>query len=101
MAIKRPFNVTFEVVTPESSEHGEAAESGFLAESVSLSDAVAMTHVYGPAWIDCGNWFTYTGEACFLTGEVTSFSIHPPRSISRASYARIARALCGSGRRAA
>lgn len=37
-------NVTYDVVTPESAEHGEADESGFVMENepVSFRDLVAM-----------------------------------------------------------
>src|SRR5690606_18229007 len=36
------FNVTYEIVTPESAEVGDAAERGFVAKGVSLREAVDL-----------------------------------------------------------
>ena len=34
------FAVTYEIVTDESAEHGDAEERGFIAKNVSLRDAI-------------------------------------------------------------
>ena len=94
------FTVTYEVVTPESAADGEASESGFADTGgwkyqepalVSLHDAVEIA---GRGLINCGRWFTTSdADIDYATGAETTYSIHPPRNCTPASYRRIARAL--------
>jgi hypothetical protein len=94
------FTVTYEIVTPDSAEHGEAEEMGFVAlgqwrdsepQLMSLREAMQLC---GPAY-DCGNWWAeHGGDRCdYRTGAVETRSIHPPRNITEASYKRITRVL--------
>lgn len=101
------FHVTFETVTPECAEIGDAAARGYVhpnggTDELELVDDVAaygftlaeavrtMGHVD-----DCGQWFAETGsDRCnYRTGAVTTYSLHPPRGVTPSSYRRIARAL--------
>lgn len=93
------FHVTYEVVTYESAENGEAEERGFCspggwhhddAAPLSLRDAVSLVGCVE----DSGSWFTETdGRTNYRTGAVETRSLHPPRNITAASYARLARLL--------
>jgi hypothetical protein len=94
------FTVTYEIVTPDSAEHGEAEEMGFVApgqwrdsepQLMSLREAMRLC---GPAY-DCGNWWAeHGGDRCdYRTGAVETRSIHPPRNITESSYKRITRVL--------
>ena len=38
------FNVTYEIVTQESAEHGDFEESGFICEGFSLRDAIVLVN---------------------------------------------------------
>ena len=96
------FRVTYEIVTHESAEHGEAAERGFMAPGQwrDESEPTQMTlrealRLASPD-CDCGRWFAESdGREDYATGDVETRSIHPPRSITPASYARVARVILG------
>lgn len=102
------FRVTYDIVTPESAEHGDSAERGFvmpggwqydietvLADkesnySMSLRDAINLIGCVE----DSGSWFTETdGRQNYKTGAETTYSLHPPDNITGASYRRLARLL--------
>lgn len=92
------FNVTYEILTEESIEYGDAAERGFLLQDVSLRDALAEFHYHGyieasSSHISPGDWFTAYGDMNSRTGESENRSLHPPRNISMASLKRIAHLL--------
>jgi hypothetical protein len=105
--MQNQWNVTYELITPESAEHGEAAERGFELENASLRDAIgAATGSSYHAEADCypvnsncvPTWFTfYQHEAGtaheFETGELTNRSLHIPESVTVASRLRIAKLL--------
>lgn len=111
------FTVTYEVITPESAEHGEADSYGFLDESgyaaafrengiecsderraeiiatdhtMTLRDAIGlMSSCY-----DSGHWFTeIDARADYASGECEIRSLHCPKNITKASYRRIGRLL--------
>jgi len=98
------FRVTFETISPASAEHGEPECSGFAAprgwkfpaddpgpHEMTLREA---RDIASGSLEDSGRWFTTVdADQDFATGEDTYYSIHPPRNITRASYARVARAL--------
>jgi hypothetical protein len=86
------FNVTYEIITPESAEDGEAESMGFVCQDVTLREAVeAMGRA---ATEDSGRWFTHTEYGHdYATGAEESRSLHPPRGISAASYGRLCRLL--------
>ena len=94
------FFVTYEIVTPESAEHGEAAERGFVqpgnwrtedrGEGMSLREALRLASPQE----DCGRWWSEV-DGCddYRTGANEVRCIHPPRGITAASYNRISRLL--------
>ena len=93
------FHVTYEIVTEESAEHGEAESSGFLLEDCpSLSEAIG---VFGSAicadssHLSLSNpprWFTTEPEQDYITGEYESRSLHI-QGVTPSSAMRIARLL--------
>lgn len=102
------FNVTFEIVTPESAEIGDAESRGFISESVSLRDAMAdlfetrTSQCGGVEWIAPNDseiararWFTVYNGAEFETGASENRAIHLPDNATAATRARIARLVNG------
>ena len=98
------FRVTYEIVTPESAEHGDAEERGFIlpgewrvsaeeamaGESVNMGLREAMQLCYPQE--DSGSWFTECdGRQDYRTGAYETRSIHPPEKITAASYDRLRR----------
>ena len=103
------FTVTYEVVTPESAEHGDFAEIGFMqsggwqheistvemardreALEFDLRSAVNMIGCVE----DSGSWFSEAdGRVNYQTGAETRYSLHPPKNITASSYGRLARLL--------
>jgi hypothetical protein len=102
------FFVTYDIVTPESAEQGDAAESGFASpggwhhddrpEPVTLKEALRIVGYGGrPACgaFDDGGWGFYATDRDqdYRTGEETSYAIHPAITITPASYRRVRRLL--------
>ncbi len=107
------FHVTYEIVTPESAEHGDAAERGFVLPGgwheelpahvfgeeagkikdecgLSLREAVDLVSLVE----DSGHCFTEIDERQnYNTGESEIRSLHPPENITPASYGRLRRLL--------
>lgn len=106
------FNVTFDVVTPESAEHGDVSDLGFLDSrgnrssvagvcgqpagalkascAMRLRDALALV---SPGE-DSGRWFSEVdGRQNYKTGEEERRALHPPEHITSASYGRLARLI--------
>lgn len=118
------FTVTYEIVTPESAEQGDAAERGFLDPDGATVAAIAgartpgvtmgfrqaldlfnrerdWTAVEADAWPISREfpprWFTDSGEIQFASGECRALSLHLPDGITASSAMRIARLLCCQG----
>ena len=104
----RYFHVTYEIVTPESAEDGDAAERGyakphgwrFPLETMSDDDVKACAMTLREARdlaypiFDSGSWFdSEPSTLSYQTGEDISYSVHPPHNITPASYERVKRAL--------
>lgn len=107
------FHVTYEIVTTESSEHGDVAESGYAmpggwqhelkpgvcgnaagefkrAHTLTLKQAFCMVGCME----DSGQWFTeIDGRDNYKTGAHTRYSLHPPHNITAASYGRLRQLL--------
>jgi hypothetical protein len=102
------FRVTYEIVTPESAEYGDAEERGFVlpgewrddietamrqpdnAYDITLREALTICD---PAYC-CGSWWTeHEGRQNYQTGAIETRSLHPPRNITPSSYARVSRLL--------
>jgi hypothetical protein len=99
--MKNNWNVTYEVITHESAEHGDAADRGFEAEDVSFRDAVSF---FGYPWLgvveaNCYpvdghvRWFTHYGDANLASGDVRNLGLHIPEQITASSRLRLARLL--------
>ncbi len=100
------FNVTYEIVTPESAEDGEVEDCGFEAENVSLRDAldvVQQTRTSRCGGIEAieandsdprrARWITIYNGMEFETGARESRSLHIPDTVTGASRLRIARLM--------
>ena len=91
------FSVTYERITEESAEHGEADDMGYELESVTLRDAYeflkwngghceASDSMLGPY---C--WLTFYGEMDYRDGSHTNYGLHFPRNLTASTRRRIAR----------
>lgn len=101
------WRVTYEIVTPESAEHGDAAEHGFIdadgsriapligrpTPGVGMSFREALAEGAFRTLEDSGSWFTEADGRRHSTGAEERRSLHPPETISAASYGRVARLL--------
>lgn len=100
------FNVTYEIVTPESVAHGDADERGYIVEGATFRDAVAELGATRTARVDGRNgieadccapgvprWITITNGMEFETGAYESRSLHIPDNVTPSSAVRIARYL--------
>lgn len=100
------FHVTYDIVTTESAEDGDTAENGFVhanggrdplhlvvdSADYAMDLRTALLHCT-PQW-DCGTWFNQEAQIeDYSTDEHVSYSLHPPRNITPASYARLKRLL--------
>lgn len=104
------FNVTYEIVTPESAEQGDAAESGFIAKGCTLREAIQYVRetrtnrVSGVECVECDEspvrdprWITVSNGMEFETGAYESRSLHLPDTLTAASRCRVARLLGAYG----
>lgn len=99
------FSITYEIVTPESAEQGEAANQGFHLEDLRFRDAYEELRSLGAVGCHCEadsyplrwsppRWFSFVDVSeNYATGEVTSYALHIPENITSASRMRIARLL--------
>lgn len=96
------FAVTYEIVTEESAENGEAAESGFLEENVRLGEAIdlMMSLPSGVASIEASDsrvtearWITAYGSQAWEDGSYENRSLHIPDTVTASSRRRIARLI--------
>lgn len=93
------FRVTYEIVTPESAENGDYEEAGYIAPgewrddepfNMTLREAMRLASPHE----DCGRWWSESESwQDYQTGAIEGRSIHPPRNITPASYARVSRLL--------
>ena len=99
------FSVTFEIITEESAEFGDAEERGFIACDIALRDAVALVQETASAQcsqevveaneapVSNPRWITVYNSPDFITGETENRSLHFPENITAASRVRVARLL--------
>ncbi len=103
------FAVTYDIVTPESAEHGDSEESGFISKDSSLRDAISdlfetrTAHCDGVHYIEPSSypgsdfrWITVGNGMEHLTGAYESRSLHIPDHVTESSRGRILRLLNGS-----
>lgn len=82
------FSVTYEVWTEADIEAGETYDRGYVVEGVGLREA--LDHCYPQE--NAGRWFSEVDDRLnYRTGEREIRALHPPRAITRASYARLVR----------
>jgi len=99
------FNVTYEIITKESAEDGEAEEHGFICEAVSLRDAIgAVTSTESchceqsgveanDSRVEHARWISVYNSMDWISGNYENRSLHIPESVTPASRRRIARLL--------
>lgn len=102
----RGFTVTYDIVTPESAAEGDHAECGRIdpwgyhwpvngekqPDDSDMSLRQALNYVCPQE--DAGAWFSEAdGRDDYRTGANETRALHPPRNITPASYARLARLL--------
>lgn len=108
--------ITYEIITPESAEHGDAAERGFIEPRFHIKIPVEEYMADKAAWPDSdlewsltdaerflgskgmedsGRWFTSCSpDRDYQTGAETYYSLHPANTITPASYARLKAIFC-------
>lgn len=100
------FDVSFEIVTPESAAHGEAEERGMIASGLTLRDALNDWQDTRTNQCDCvqsiaadcsdhaqARSVTIINGMEFKTGATESRTLHFPKAITGASRGRLARLL--------
>lgn len=98
------FDVTYEIVTPESAEHGDAAERGYIGFNFSLHDAIYEVLQTRTSLVECihaigfsdsnvenARWITVDNGSEFETGARESRSIHFPENLTVSTKRRIMR----------
>jgi len=83
---------TFEVVTEESAENGEAEESGYAWENVAYTFREAVDLIksegfsYGSDSHGAGRWLSTEPNQDYRTGDWTTYSLHPARDAQSLRY---------------
>lgn len=108
------FHVTYEIVTPESAEHGDMAESGYVTpgewhhelpadcfgpaaaafksdHALTLREAIGLVGCVESS--DGLSFYECDGRDDYRTGHNERRALHCPRNISAASLRRVARLL--------
>ena len=95
------FNVSYDVITPESAEQRDYAESGFAGEGVRLREAIELMGGVAYEAVDDSfrnvEWGHGTA-AYYREGRSETRTLHVPSNVTSASYERIRR-LLGNPRR--
>jgi hypothetical protein len=88
---------TYEIITPESAEHGEAEERGFLSEGEEVNFRELADLIEDHPYASCSHvgprsWFTSGPDEDYRTGDVRYTSIHlaNPDDPRQARYWRLA-----------
>lgn len=104
--MRKDWDVTYEIITPESAEEGDAEESGFIREKCTLREAVATVFETRTSHCDTvmaietdsspfagARWVTVYNGKEYLTGAYENRSLHIPARVTQASRVRLARLL--------
>lgn len=93
--------MTFETITEESAEIGDAEERGFVFESSDCTARELADYIRNDGFTSPSDshgiprWLTAYGEADFRTGEVENRAIHPGAdNQSQKAWANVLR-ICG------
>jgi hypothetical protein len=99
------FAVTYEIVTEESAEDGEAEDSGFVGENMRLREAIdCVTSTDSchcsqsgiepsDSRVESMRWVTVYNGMDYISGEVENRSLHIPDTVTASSRRRIARLM--------
>lgn len=98
------FDVTYEIVTPESAEHGEAEARAYIGYNMELRDAIYWVlqtrtslvegiHAieFSDSNVEDARWIEVCNGAEFETGARESRSIHFPENLTVSTKRRIMR----------
>lgn len=94
-------SMTYEIITPESAENGEAEEMGFVFESCDCGarELARLIQRDGFTVPSCSHgvprWLTSYGEMCYRTGETENRSIHPGSDPQSQKVWRQVLTICG------
>ena len=101
--IMTTFNITYQIITPESAENGDYAETGFYLKNVNLREAfnaidgcASEADTWPVSLNNPPRWFTgYVIEDrdYWELGQRETRSLHLPDSITPSSALRIAKLL--------
>ena len=90
--------MTYEIVTPESAEDGEAADSGFVFEACDCTARELLAYIQREGFNvpsdspGIPGWLSTDSEMDYSTGETETRSIHPGRDPqSQKVWARVLR----------
>ena len=99
----KQFSVTYEIITPESCEHGEAEEQGYSAQNIDLREALELVSGGVDFHADCYpchdvRWVTaynvHEGTHKGYTSDSTeNRSIHFPKHLTESTRFRIMRLM--------
>jgi hypothetical protein len=100
------FRVSYELVTAESAENGDAAKRGIVDDALTLRDAIievrrtrtncvgGIESISAYSWpARAVRWITVDNSAEYETGARESRTLHLPATITPASSRRIARLM--------
>lgn len=93
--------MTYETITPESAENGEAEEMGYVFEACDCTAHELASYITRDGFTSPSDshgiprWLTAYGDTDCRTGEVETKSIHPGKDAqSQRVWARVLR-ICG------
>ena len=94
------FHVSYEIVTEESAEYGDAEERGVISDNVCLRYAVedvlaarSSVSAIEPSSADDPRWITVYYEMDPATGDYENRSLHMPYELTQATRRRILKLL--------
>lgn len=102
--MRATFNVTYDIVTPESAEEGDVEERGFIDKDMTLRDAIDKVMETRTSHVDCRHcieaneshaprWITVYNGMEYETGANESRSLHIPDHVTDSSRKRIAKLM--------
>lgn len=91
-------SMTYETVTPESAENGEASDAGFVFEACDCGARELVRYITHDGFTNPNQshgvpgWLSTEPETDYITGETETRSIHPGRDAqSQKVWARVLR----------
>ena len=103
------FDVTYEIVTPESAENGDAEERGYIGQSLTLREAIYdVLHTrtslvegieaieFSSSDLESARWLDVCNGAEFETDARENRSLHFPEHLTASTKRRIMRLIMKS-----